>query len=92
MKHIQQSGFLYLFFLAIIGLSTNRCTNTDPKILPLERETPYKPDHKTDFSHEVHQQVDCKYCHNSATDGKTKGIPATSICIKCHKQITGDSL
>ncbi|WP_300357725.1 cytochrome c3 family protein [Fluviicola sp.] len=92
MKHIQQSALLFLFFLAIISLSVNRCTNPDPKILPLEKETPHKPDHKIDFSHDAHAQVDCKYCHNSANDGKTDGIPTANLCMKCHKQITGDSL
>lgn len=81
MSRFQSSLFLYLFFFAVNG-----CTNeTEPKILPLDEG--YKPDHKIDFSHELHAQIDCKYCHNSATDGKREGIPATNVCMKCHKEV-----
>ena len=86
---MQQSAFLYIFIFAIVGLSTSHCTNSNnAKILPLEEG--YHPVHKIEFSHEIHEQIDCKYCHNSASDGKTEGIPATSICMKCHKQIKGN--
>lgn len=82
MKHMQQSAFLYMLFLVIIGLSVSHCT--DPEILPLDEG--YKPDHKIDFSHELHAKVDCKYCHNPANDGKKEGIPAAKVCMKCHKE------
>lgn len=88
-----QSGFLYLLFLVIVGLGTNRCTNEeDTKILPLDEG--YKPDHAIEFPHDLHArklEIDCKYCHNSAIDGKEKGIPAAKICLNCHKQVTGNS-
>ncbi len=91
MKHFQAVGFLYILHLAVIVVSANGCINSaDPKILPVEEG--YKPDHAIDFSHEVHAKIDCKYCHNSENDGKEAGIPAANICMKCHKQIIGDSL
>lgn len=87
MRHMQQSRFLYMPLLVIIGLSTSHCT--DSKI-----EEGYKPAQPIEFPHDIHvsKGIDCKYCHNSAIDGKTAGIPTANVCMKCHKQITGDSL
>ena len=83
---MKQSAFLYILFFALVGLSTSHCTNSsNPKILPLKEG--YQPDHKIEFSHELHAQIDCKYCHNSKTNGKTESLQTTSICMKCHKQI-----
>ncbi|WP_341900369.1 cytochrome c3 family protein [Fluviicola taffensis] len=84
MRH--RSGFLYLFSLAIIGLSTNSCTNETGV------DEAYKPDHPIEFPHDIHvsKGIDCKYCHNSANDGQNEGIPSANVCMKCHKQIKGN--
>ncbi len=75
--------------MVISGLAANRCANeTDSKILPLEEG--YKRDHAIEFSHKIHAQVDCKYCHNEQNDEK-EGIQAAKVCMNCHKQVTGDS-
>lgn len=50
----------------------------------------YKPEKPIAFSHEIHagkNKIDCQYCHNSSSNGKD--VPATDLCINCHKQITG---
>ena len=89
MKCFQKSRLLFMPLLVIIGAAANHCTNeTNPKILPIKEE--YKPDHTIEFSHEIHGQIDCKYCHNKKIDEKG-GIPITHICVNCHKQVTGNS-
>ncbi len=93
MRSFQISGFLVTLFLAICGLTVSQCTNgTNPKMLPVDES--YKPDQPIEFPHDIHvsKGIDCKYCHDSANDGKTDGIPTANLCLKCHKQITRDSL
>lgn len=42
------------------------------------------------FSHNHHTAglgIDCRYCHTSVEKSASAGIPPTSTCINCHKQI-----
>lgn len=42
------------------------------------------------FSHEHHVAglgIDCRYCHTSVETSSYAGIPPTSTCMNCHKQI-----
>jgi len=51
----------------------------------------YEPAQPIFYSHKVHagiNQISCLYCHGSAWDSKTAGIPAVNICMNCHKAIT----
>ena len=46
------------------------------------------------FSHDHHTAalgISCLYCHTSVEDSAYAGIPATSTCMNCHKQIWNDS-
>ncbi len=46
------------------------------------------------FSHNHHVSqigIDCRYCHTSVEESAVAGMPATEICMNCHKQIWGDS-
>jgi mono/diheme cytochrome c family protein len=50
----------------------------------------YSPDQPIKFIHSVHvceNEIDCKYCHNSAYDSKHAGIPSTNVCMNCHKAV-----
>ena len=52
----------------------------------------YRPSQPIAFPHDIHagkNGIDCRYCHNSAIDGKTAGIPTVNVCMNCHKQIAG---
>ncbi|AEA43179.1 c-type cytochrome [Fluviicola taffensis] len=52
----------------------------------------YQPSQPIEFPHDIHagkNGIDCKYCHNSADNGKTAGIPTVNVCMNCHKQING---
>ena len=53
----------------------------------LGRQINYAPDQPVKFSHKVHagdNGIDCKYCHTTADQGKSAGIPATNLCMNCH--------
>ena len=46
------------------------------------------------FSHKHHVSddgIDCRYCHTTVEQSAFAGIPSTSICMSCHKQIWVDS-
>uniref|UniRef100_UPI003217168E cytochrome c3 family protein n=1 Tax=uncultured Draconibacterium sp. TaxID=1573823 RepID=UPI003217168E len=53
----------------------------------LSRQQDYAPDQPIKFSHKVHagdNGIDCMYCHTTAEQGKSAGIPATNLCMNCH--------
>jgi len=53
----------------------------------------YQPSQPIQFPHDIHageNDIDCKYCHNSADKSKTAGIPTVNVCMNCHKQIQGN--
>jgi cytochrome c553 len=53
----------------------------------LGRQESYAPDQPVKFSHKVHvgeNGIDCMYCHTTAEQGKSAGIPATNLCMNCH--------
>jgi len=57
----------------------------------LGRQKNYQPVQPIYYSHKVHagiNQINCLYCHGSAWESKTAGIPAVNICMNCHKAIT----
>lgn len=51
------------------------------------RSQDYAPLQPIKFSHVVHaaeNQIDCQYCHHSAEEGKSAGIPSANVCLNCH--------
>jgi len=51
------------------------------------RSEGYQPDQPVKFSHEVHvtqNQIDCMYCHHTASHSKSANIPSTELCMNCH--------
>lgn len=57
----------------------------------------HEPEQPIAFSHRQHAgelQIACVYCHSGAEKGRHAGIPATSVCMNCHKSVTAsfDSL
>jgi cytochrome c551/c552 len=52
----------------------------------------YQPSQPIAFPHDIHtgkNEIDCRYCHNSAIKSKTAGLPTVNVCMNCHKQIAG---
>lgn len=46
------------------------------------------------FSHDHHTAalgIDCRYCHATVETSSFAGIPATEVCMNCHKEIWKDS-
>jgi Cytochrome c7 and related cytochrome c len=51
----------------------------------------YEPKQSIAFSHRLHAgelQITCVYCHSGAETSRHAGIPATSVCMNCHKSVT----
>ncbi|MEZ5082712.1 MAG: c-type cytochrome [Bacteroidales bacterium] len=56
----------------------------------LGRQQGYSPDQPIWFSHKVHagqNHIDCMYCHSSANESKSAGIPGTAVCMNCHNVV-----
>lgn len=56
----------------------------------LGRQKNYQPQQPIFYSHKVHagtNQISCLYCHGTAWDSKTAGIPSVNVCMNCHKGI-----
>jgi len=54
----------------------------------------YYPEQPIKFYHSIHvceNEVDCQYCHSSASKSKHAGIPSTNVCMNCHKGIKNGS-
>ena len=50
----------------------------------------YNPEQPIEFTHKVHagdNEIDCQYCHSSASKSKHAGIPTVNVCMNCHKAI-----
>ncbi len=53
----------------------------------LGRQHLYEPDQPIKFSHKVHagsNKIACLYCHHTAEESKSAGIPAQTLCLNCH--------
>lgn len=54
----------------------------------------YEPEQPIKFWHSIHvceNEVDCQYCHSSASKSKHAGIPSANVCMNCHKGIKNGS-
>lgn len=50
----------------------------------------YKPVQPIAFNHTIHagdNGIDCNYCHSSARNSKTSGVPSANVCMNCHAKI-----
>ena len=51
----------------------------------------YQPSQPIAYSHRLHAgelQIPCLYCHHGAEKSRHAGIPATNICMNCHRFVT----
>jgi hypothetical protein len=51
----------------------------------------YEPPQPLAYSHRLHAgelQIACLYCHSGAERSRYAGIPAMSVCMNCHRQVT----
>ena len=60
-------------------------------LLDIGVDQDYQPIQPIAFDHKIHagdNKIDCEYCHSSAKNSKTSGIPSVNVCMNCHKSIT----
>ncbi len=87
--YAKASIFVGLFFLAAgpwLGWELYRSSYTTEVDVVRHQPVP--------FSHEHHVSglgIDCRFCHTSVERSAFAGLPATQICMGCHKQIWKDS-
>jgi len=51
----------------------------------------YSPAQPIAYSHRLHageMQIPCLYCHFAAQTSRHAGVPAASVCMNCHKEVT----
>lgn len=55
-----------------------------------DRTENYAPEQPIDFPHDLHaglNEINCEYCHHSASKSKHAGIPSLNICMNCHVHV-----
>lgn len=78
---VSLTGLFFVLYGVVVGYSALMDIGTYPN---------YSPEQPIAFIHSVHvceNEIDCKYCHNSAYDSKHAGIPSTNVCMNCHKAV-----
>ncbi|NNC95344.1 MAG: c-type cytochrome [Chitinophagales bacterium] len=58
--------------------------------ISLGRQQGYQPAQPIAFSHKLHAgkyNIDCQYCHHSASQSKHSNIPSVDVCMNCHKAV-----
>lgn len=57
-------------------------------------DTGFTPVQPIAFSHSLHVrelEVDCLYCHSTATTARLAGMPAANVCMNCHRFVAASS-
>lgn len=57
-------------------------------------QTGYAPTQPITFSHKVHAKdsgIPCEYCHTGVRKGPVAGLPASSTCMNCHREVAKNS-
>ena len=63
-----------------------------PRLLA-EQHFPMSPGQPIQFSHQVHVEqagLDCAFCHRTANNGVTAGLPDVQQCMFCHVVVQGN--
>lgn len=61
---------------------------------PENTDVGYAPKQPIPYSHKLHVSdlgMDCRYCHTFVERGPHAGVPATQVCMNCHRQVKKDS-
>ncbi|WP_457610570.1 c-type cytochrome [Lutibacter sp.] len=81
----------FLRFLVLVFFLLGTAYLTFGYFMQVGVDTGYQPIQPIAFSHAVHagdNKIDCQYCHSSAKNSKTSGIPSVNVCMNCHKSIS----
>ena len=74
-------GFLFLIFFLKFAFNV---------MMGIGVVEEYQPAQPINFSHKIHagdNEIDCNYCHSSARNSKTAGVPSANVCMNCHETI-----
>ena len=55
---------------------------------PWYTDVGYRPEQPVPFSHRLHAgdlEIDCRYCHVNVERTAAAGVPATQVCMNCHR-------
>jgi hypothetical protein len=93
---IIKANFIHIIIILVSIFVVGEIVYVEAKTLG--RQQGYSPDQPVWFSHKVHagqNKIDCKYCHTTAMESKSAGIPGTNVCMNCHNvvkkgKITGE--
>ncbi len=80
-KFVGIIGLFIFLYLGVVGYQ---------KLYRIGVNQGYMPNQPVWFSHNIHacqNEIDCQYCHSSASKSKHAGIPSVNICMNCHKGI-----
>ena len=61
---------------------------------PKYTEVGYRPKQPVAYSHKLHAGdlgMDCRYCHFNIEKSSKANVPATSVCMNCHKLVKPES-
>jgi hypothetical protein len=74
----------------LIGVFSYQVVVIYEESVKLGRSSDYEPDQPIKFSHKVHagqNKIDCRYCHFTAEQSKSAGIPPMDLCLNCHSLV-----
>ncbi|MFM7771036.1 MAG: c-type cytochrome, partial [Bacteroidota bacterium] len=80
-KFVSVMGLFLFCYFFVVGYGT---------LMDIGVYEGYNPDQPIWFSHAAHvckNEIDCQYCHSSASKSKHAGIPSVNVCMNCHKGI-----
>jgi len=83
-KKIKYKFIPILIFVLAFGYQINMLTDG---AMALGRKQNYQPAQPIKFSHKIHaagNKIDCRYCHTTADESKSAGIPHVNLCMNCH--------
>jgi mono/diheme cytochrome c family protein len=95
-SRIIKAKFVHIIIILVSVFVIGEIVYVEAKALG--RQQGYSPDQPVWFSHKVHagqNKIDCMYCHSTAAESKSAGIPGTNVCMNCHNvvkkgKITGE--
>lgn len=85
-----RAGPIVLVLIASAGIAVGmvvvRSSYATGQGHPLEQPVPFSHQH-----HVADVGIDCRYCHTSVETSSFAGVPATQVCMNCHRQLWTDS-
>ena len=80
----------FLIFVSVILLLLSSAYFAYGYMMQIGVDQGYMPVQPIHYSHKIHagaNQIECQYCHSSASKSKHSGIPSLNVCMNCHENI-----